>query len=54
MFQNPAYYQAKIPAVGTYLKKEDRLSLHDECEEGENITLMDLLEPPTEASGETK
>lgn len=52
VFNNPAYYQAKIPAVGTYLKKEDQLSPRDDCLEGENITLMDLLEPPDEKNHE--
>ncbi len=47
-FKKPSYYQANIPAVGTYLKKGDQLSLQDECEEGENVSLMELLEPSSE------
>ena len=47
-FANPAYYRANIPAVGTYLKKEDRLTLQDECVASETISLMELLEPDQE------
>lgn len=54
VFAKPDYYRANIPAVGTYLKKEDRLGPQDECKESENITLMDLLASPSEGSEEAK
>lgn len=42
--ENPDYYRAKIPAVGTYLKKTDSLSLTDACESTENISLLELIQ----------
>jgi DNA gyrase subunit A len=46
--EKPGYYKAKIPAIGTYLRKTDRLSKHEECIEEENISLLELIEPKEE------
>ncbi len=42
-FENPDYYRANIPAVGTYLKKTDSLSLSNDCETAENLSLLELM-----------
>jgi DNA gyrase subunit A len=48
VFKRPAYYQASIPAVGTYLKKSDQLTRQDACLEVENVSILELVEPSAE------
>ncbi|MDW7671655.1 MAG: DNA gyrase subunit A [Bacillota bacterium] len=48
VFKRPAYYQASIPAVGSYLKKTDQLTRQDACLDVENVSILELVEPSEE------
>ncbi|SDY77552.1 DNA gyrase/topoisomerase IV subunit A [Tindallia californiensis] len=50
--EDPDYYHANVPAVGSYLKKTDSLSLAERVEASENISLLELL-PGSEENMDT-